>query len=101
MTKTAVPVNTKSLLAHIFGTMQQLKDGDIDCNHAIAQAKLASQACNLLNYELKRSVVQMKLREIGGASEQSCKLREIESKSFSNTMEYCEEFVDDPQNTDI
>jgi hypothetical protein len=81
--------------------MEKLTKGEIDCNHAVAQAKLASQACNLLNYELKRSVVQMKLREIGGATEQSCRLREIESKSFSNTMEYCDEFVEDPTNADI
>jgi hypothetical protein len=50
---------------------------------AIAQAKLASQLNNLLDYELKRTVVQMKLKEAGANVE--VKLREIESKSFDDT----------------
>lgn len=47
------PVNTKSLLVFVFHQMERLNSGEIDANTACAQAKLASQACNLLNYELK------------------------------------------------
>ena len=46
----------------------------------MAQAKLASQLNNLLDYELKRTVVQMKLKEIGQQVEPT--LRFIESKPF-------------------
>lgn len=81
------PVNTKSLLAFIFNQMEQLNSGSIDAQTACAQAKLASQACNVLNYELKRSIVNMRLKEIGaGVDATDCKLREVESKSFSNTL---------------
>lgn len=77
------PVNTKSLLAFIFNQMERLNSGEIDANTAHAQAKLASQASNILNYELKRTIVQMRLREIGGGvSAIEPRLREIESKKF-------------------
>lgn len=74
------PVNTKSLLAFIFGQMGKLDRGEIDANTACAQAKLASQASNVLNYELKRSIVQMRLQAIGQSTTPT--LREIESKGF-------------------
>lgn len=81
------PVNTKSLLAFIFNQMERLDCGEIDSTTACAQAKLASQACNVLNYELKRSIVNMRLKEIGaGVDATQCKLREIESKPFDDTM---------------
>lgn len=81
--KHGTPVNTKSLLAFIFCQMEKLNSGEIDANTAVAQAKLASQASNVLNYELKRAIVQMRLREIGGGVEAVApRLREIESKSF-------------------
>lgn len=78
------PVNTKSLLAFIFQQMEKLNNGDITTAEAIAQAKLASQANNLLDYELKRTVIQIRLREIAGQSDNVIqpRLREIESKSF-------------------
>ncbi len=74
-------VNTKNLLSFIFCQMERLNNGEIDANTACAQAKLASQASNLLNYELKRTIVQMRLREIGGGLEKATLpvLREIES----------------------
>lgn len=85
--KTGTPVNTKSLLAFIFNQMQRLNCGEIDANTACAQAKLASQASNLLNYELKRTIVQMKLREIGNSIEATePRLREIESKAFDDKI---------------
>ena len=78
-----VPVNTKSLLAFIFNQMSRLNSGEIDWQTANAQAKLASQASNLLNYELKR----LRLREIGGGLQATePQLREIESKEFDSTI---------------
>lgn len=82
--KTGTPVNTKSLLSFIFRQMEKLDSGEINANQACAQAKLASQANNLLDYELKRTIVQMKLKETGQNAEP--RLREIESKVFDNTI---------------
>lgn len=85
--KNGEPVNTKSLLAFIFNQMDRLNNGEIDANTAIAQAKLASQASNLLNYELKRTIVQIRLKEIyGGIQGTRPRLREIESKAFDDTI---------------
>lgn len=81
--KHGTPVNTKSLLAFIFNQMERLNSGEIDAQTACAQAKLASQASNVLNYELKRSIVQMRLKQVaGGAESATPRLREIESKPF-------------------
>ena len=77
------PVNTKSLLAFIFGQMSLRSAGKISTNEAIAQSKLASQANNLLNYELKRAIVEMRLHDMGmGIQGKEPKIREIESKKF-------------------
>lgn len=78
--KAGTPVNTKSLAAFLFNEMERLKSKETTPQEAIAQAKLASQLNNVLDYELKRTIVQMKLKEIGQAV--SPKLREIESKQF-------------------
>jgi hypothetical protein len=88
MNKTnGTPVNTKSLLAFIFNQMEQLNNGDIDANTACAQAKLASQASNLLNYELKRTLVTMQLEQRGlGIKASDVRLREIESKGFDDSV---------------
>ena len=81
------PCNTKSLLAFIFNQMERLSNGEITANEACAQAKLASQASNVLNYELKRTIVQIRLQQMGAGIESSdVRLREIESKSFENTI---------------
>lgn len=78
------PVNTKSLLAFIFNQMERLSNGEIDAQTAQAQAKLASQASNILNYELKRTIVQMRMQQIGaGIQVQDITLREIESKPLN------------------
>lgn len=82
--KLGEPVNTKSLLAFVFNQMAKLDRKEIDWQTANAQAKLASQASNLLNYELKRTIVELKLREIGNAT--NPRLREIESKTFEDTI---------------
>lgn len=76
------PANSKSLLAFIFDQMEKLNRSEITAEQACAQAKLASQASNLLNYELKRAIIQIKLQEIGGNV--APKLREIESKNFDD-----------------
>lgn len=78
--KAGTPVNTKSLAAFIFNEMQRLKEKEINPTEAMAQAKLANQLNNLLDYELKRTAIQIKLREIGQNVDP--KLRDIESKSF-------------------
>lgn len=81
------PCNTKSLLAFIFNQMERLNNGEIDANTACAQAKLASQASNVLNYELKRTIVQMRMRElVKGIDSSQIRLREIESKPFDDTI---------------
>ena len=78
------PVNTKSLLAFIFNQMERLNAGEIDSQTAMAQAKLASQASNVLNYELKRTIVQMRMQQIGaGIKCTDIVLREIESKPLN------------------
>lgn len=81
------PVNTKSLLAFIFGQMAKLDRKEIDYQTAMAQAKLASQANNVLDYELKRAVVQMRLKQMGESLEgKTPRIREIESKGFDETV---------------
>lgn len=82
--KSGVPVNTKSLLAFIFCQMDKLNSGEIDATTACAQAKLAAQANNLLSYELKRAAVQCKMKELGMNVDP--KIREVESKSFDDTI---------------
>lgn len=81
---TGTPVNTKSAAAFLFRQMEKLDKGEIDASNAMAQAKLASQICNLLNYELKRTLIQIKMKQIGLGDVQPT-LREIESKSFDDS----------------
>ena len=82
----SAPVNTKSFLAFIFNTMEKLDKGVIDTNVACAQAKLMSQANNVLDYELKRTLTQIKLKEMGMLQDKNPVLRESESKGFDNTL---------------
>ena len=82
----SAPVNTKSFLAFIFNTMEKLDKGVIDTNVACAQAKLMRQANNVLDYELKRTLTQIKLKEMGMLQDKNPVLREIESKGFDNTL---------------
>lgn len=81
-------VNTKNLLAFIYSQMLRLNKGEIDANTACAQAKLASQASNLLNYELKRTIVQLRLHEIRGENSKMIpRLRDIESPTVADNGE--------------
>lgn len=80
--KSCNPVNTKSLLAFIFGQMGKLDNGEIDVATAVAQAKLAKQANNVLDYELKRCQVQMQLDAVNRTA--TAKLRDIESLGFDD-----------------
>ena len=52
-----LPVNTKSMFVLLCQTMEKLDSDSIDVSKASAMAKLVGQANNLLNYELKRSIV--------------------------------------------
>lgn len=57
------PVNNKSLLHFIFDQMEKLDKKEIDIDQAKAQALLAKQANNAMNYELDRATVLLKLSE--------------------------------------
>lgn len=70
-------VNTTKLLAFLFEQMEKLDKGEIDATTAAAQAQLAKQANNVLDYELRRTIVQIKLAELPIANKPQ--LREIES----------------------
>lgn len=82
---TGQPVNTKSMAAFLQNVMLRLDKGEIDANAACAQAKLASQVTNLLNYELKRTLVQVRLKQME-CLDGNPKLREIESKPFDDNI---------------
>jgi hypothetical protein len=75
-----IPVNTKSLFAHLCIQMEKLDKGEIDAATASAQAKLVAQCNNLLNYELKRAVI-INAVESNNAKD---KVREIETKNFDS-----------------
>jgi hypothetical protein len=72
------------MLAFIFDQMNKLDKGVINVETASAQAKLAKQANNVLDYELKRTLVQIKLQKIGALTDiQEVKLRDVESKPLN------------------
>lgn len=84
-TKNFEPVNTKSLLAFTFALCGKLDRNEIDANTANAQANLIKQANNILDYELRRSIVQLKLADAGyGNHKNPPTLRDIESKAFDD-----------------
>lgn len=79
------PINTRTLLIHLFRQMERLDKGEITNETACAQAKLASQANNVLNYELKRTIVQIKMLELGVDYDTTkVELREIETDITDN-----------------
>lgn len=80
------PVNTKSLFHFITDKMEKLDNNEITIEHAKAQANLARQANNLLRYELERANLKMELTEFNIQNKTMIELREIESKSFDNTI---------------
>ncbi len=72
-----IPVNTKSLFAHLCQQMDKLDRDEIDASTASAQAALVGQAVNILNYELKRAVIL-------SDAEYSDNVRNVEQKSFDS-----------------
>lgn len=72
------PVNTKSLLAFTFSQMVKLDNKEISVQEANAQANLINSAMGILDYELKRAIVQTKL----GSPNIAPAIRQIESKGF-------------------
>lgn len=78
------PVNNKSLIAFLFDQMEKLDEGKIDVQNAQAQANLAKQVNNALNYEIKRADIQMKLTQHNAVYKDGLKLREAESKNFES-----------------
>ena len=75
-----IPVNSKSLFAHLCLQMEKLDKGEIDAATASAQAKLVAQCNNLLNYELKRAVIT----NLIDSNQAKNVVRNIESKSFDS-----------------
>ena len=75
-----IPVNTKSLFAHLCMQMEKLDKGEIDASTASAQAKLVGQCNNLLNYELKRAFIVDQLQSKNAKQV----IREIEYKTFDS-----------------
>lgn len=74
--------NTQELFSFICGQMDKLDKDDITVEKASAQAKLAEQATNVLNYELKRTVVELQLKQIDGSI--NPQLRDIESAAIKS-----------------
>ena len=74
------PVNTKSMFHLLCECMERLDKDEIDVAKAGAMAKLIGQANNLLNYELKRSVIMSNI-------EVRQQHRNLESKNFDSLPE--------------
>ena len=79
------PVNSKSLFHFICGQMEKLDNNDITVESAQAQSNLTKQAINILNYEIKRAELMVKLDECN-KNGSSIRLREIEGKAFDDTV---------------
>lgn len=75
-----IPVNSKSLFAHLCIQMEKLDKGEIDAQTASSQAKLVAQCCNLMNYELKRAFLVNQFE----CDNAKIIVREIESKKFDS-----------------
>lgn len=79
--------NAKSLLAFTFGLMGKLDRKEITTNEACAQAKLISQANNIMKNELLRTALQLKMYEAKtGIQSSEVKIRNIESKAFDDEL---------------
>ena len=76
------PVNNKSLVAFLFGQMEDLKEGKITKEDAHAQAGVARQINAQMIYELNRARVLMELSKHNAVFKDGTNLREIESKNF-------------------
>lgn len=76
------PVNSKSLLAFVFDQMAKLDQKEIDVDTANAQAKLVSQANNIIRLEHDRTKIKIELEKHNKEFASNLELREIESKNF-------------------
>ena len=76
------PVNTKSLLAFVFGQMEKLDNKEIDVDTANAQSKLIQQANNIIRSEHERTRIKMELERHNTQYNSSIQMREVESKNF-------------------
>lgn len=82
------PVNSKQLFAFICDQMEKLNTNEISVDQAKAQANLAKQANNVLNYELDRATLEIKLVEFNQILKDTpIKIRNVESKRFDDSME--------------
>jgi hypothetical protein len=81
------PVNSKSMLAFLYNQMEKLDKGEITAQEGAAQAMLASQATNLLRYELQRVKTEIEVSKFKHSIDNSnIRLREIESKGFDDKL---------------
>lgn len=76
------PVNTKSLLAFVFGQMEKLDNKEIDVDTANAQSKLVQQANNILRSEHERTRVKIELERHNKEYGSNIEFREVESINF-------------------
>ena len=57
-------MNTKIIFNHIINQMSKLDSKQISVEEAKAQANLAKQANNILNYELNKSIAKAKFENL-------------------------------------
>ena len=75
------PVNNKSLLAHIFGTIESVtEDKDFDLERAKQLGNLYKQANSTLRYELERANTILKLEDFRNKTGTTINVRNAESK---------------------
>ena len=77
------PVNNKSMVAFLFDQMEKLNNKEITFQEATAQSKLASQIVNVLNYELRRVDMEMKVNNFNKEFAK-VEIRNVESKNFNS-----------------
>lgn len=77
------PVNNKSLLAHIFGTIEKVTDDkDFDLERVKQLGNLYKQANSTLRYELERANTILKIEDFRSKTGTTVELRNAESKNF-------------------
>ena len=74
---------TKGLFSFLFEQMNKLDEGKIDVETAVAQSKLAKQANNVLDYELRRTKLLMEMKDRDENVE--VELRDIETSPDDGT----------------
>ena len=76
------PVNNKSMVSFLFDQMEELRDGKIKREDALAQVQIAKQINSQMRYELERAKTIMQLSQHNAVFKDGTNLREIESKNF-------------------